>query len=184
MAKEFILKINGEPAAKTIKGIQDQIAALDEQIKTSDINDPDFSRLVEESNKAKQSLGVLQKEGIDGLKPKGAIEGLKNIGSSLSSIPGPIGGAISGFQGLSKAAMGFVMNPIGAVITALVVAITAIGKAMNSTEKGTFALNKVFGALGGIIKPITKAIGELAALIAEGLVKEIRIDKRRRVGVP
>ena len=59
MAKEFILKINGEPAAKTIKGIQDQIAALDEQIKTSDINDPDFSKLVQESNKAKTSLGVL-----------------------------------------------------------------------------------------------------------------------------
>ena len=171
MAKEFVLKINGEPAAKTIKGIQDQITALDEKIKNSDINDPDFSNLIDESNKAKQALGVLQKEGVDGLKPKGAIEGIKGIGQSLSSIPGPIGGAISGFQGLSKAALGFVMNPIGAVIAALAVTITAIGKAMNSTEKGTFALNKVFGALGGIIKPITKAIGELAALVAEGLVK-------------
>lgn len=170
MAKEFILKINGEPAAKTIKGIQDQIAALDEQIKTSDINDPDFSKLVQESNKAKTSLGVLQKEGLDGLKPKGAIDGLKNIGQSLSTIPGPIGGAISGFQGLSKAALGFVMNPIGAVITALVAVFAAVNKAINSTEKGTFALNKIFGALGGIIKPITKAIGELAALLADGLV--------------
>jgi len=171
MAKEFILKINGEPAARSIKGIQDQIAALDEQIKNSDINDPDFSKLVQESNKAKTSLGVLQKEGIDGLKPKGAIDGLKNIGSSLSTIPGPIGGAISGFQGLSKAALGFVMNPIGAVITALVAIFAAVNKAINSTEKGTFALNKIFGALGGIIKPITKAIGELAAILAEGLVK-------------
>jgi hypothetical protein len=171
MAKEFVLKINGEPAAKTIKGIQDQITALDEKIKTSDINDPDFSNLIEESNKAKQALGVLQKEGVDGLKPKGAIEGLKGIGQSLSSIPGPIGGAVSGFQGLSKAAMAFVANPIGAVITALVAIFAAVNKAINSTEKGTFALNKVFGALGGIIKPITKAIGELAALVAEGLVK-------------
>jgi hypothetical protein len=171
MAKEFVLKINGEPAAKTIKGIQDQISALDEKIKNSDINDPDFSKLVEESNKAKQALGVLQKDGVEGLKPKGAISGLKGIADSIGSIPGPIGGAISGFQGLSKAAMAFVMNPIGAVITALVAVFAAVGKAINSTEKGTFALNKIFGALGGVIKPITKAIGELAALIAEGLVK-------------
>lgn len=171
MAKEFVLKINGEPAAKTIKGIQDQIAALDEKIKNSDINDPDFSNLIEESNKAKQALGVLQKEGVDGLKPKGAIEGLKGIAGSLSSIPGPIGGAISGFQGLSKAAMAFVMNPIGAVITGLVAIFAAVSKAINSTEKGTFALNKIFGALGGILNPITKTIGKLAALIAEGLVK-------------
>ena len=171
MAKEFVLKINGEPAAKTIKGIQDQISALDEQIKNSDINNPDFDNLVQESNKAKQALGILQKEGVEGLKPRTAIDGLKEIGQSLSSIPGPIGGAISGFQGLSKAAMGFVMNPIGAVITALVAVFAAVGKAINSTEKGTFALNKIFGALGGVIKPITKAIGELAVLVAEGLVK-------------
>lgn len=170
MAKEFILKINGEPAAKTIAGIQEQIKALDETIKTSNIADPNFDNLVSESNKAKQALGLLQKEGVEGLKPKGAIDGLKNIGASLSSIPGPIGGAIQGFQGLSKAALAFVMNPIGAAITALVAVFAAVNKAIRSTEEGTFALNKVFGALGGVIKPITKAIGELAILVADGLV--------------
>jgi hypothetical protein len=173
MAKEFVLKINGEPAAKTIQGIQDQIAALDEQIKTSDINDPDFSRLIEESNKAKQSLGVLQKEGLDGLKPKGAIDGLKSIGSSLSSIPGPIGGAISGFQGLSKAAMGFVMNPIGAVVAALGAIFITLQKALKSTDAGMDAMNKVTAAFAGIIRPIVKIVEDLAVVLAEGLASAL-----------
>jgi hypothetical protein len=167
MAKEFVLKINGEPAMKTLAGIQEQIAALDEQIKTSDINDPNFSNLVSESNKAKQALGILQKEGIDGLKPKGAIDGLKNIGQSLTSIPGPIGGAISGFQGLSKAATAFVMNPIGAVITALVAVFTTITKVMGNTEKGFGALNKITAVFGEIIDPVIGLIEDLAASIGE-----------------
>lgn len=173
--KEFLFKINGEPAKNTLAEIQAQITALDEKIKTSDINNPDFGNLVSESKKAKAALNTLQTDGVEGLKPKGITGVFKELGSSLKSIPGPIGAVTSGFGGLSKAAMGFVMNPIGAVITALVAVFAAFSKAINSTEKGTFAMNKVMGAFSGLIQPVIKWVGELAALFAEGLAKGIEM---------
>jgi hypothetical protein len=175
MAKEFTFKINGEPAKRTIAEIQAQIAALDEKIKTSDINNPDFSGLIEESKKAKSSLKILQEEGIDGLNPKGVMGNLKSLGRTLGEIPGPIGGIVQGFGGMTKAASAFIANPIGAVIAALGIIFTSLTKALKSTDAGMDALNKITAAFGAIVRPIVAVVEKLAVVLAEGLASALEV---------
>jgi len=171
--KEFVFKINGEQAANTIAGIQKQIKALDDTIANTNINDPGFSDLVKESDKAKASLKTLQTEGIGGLKPQGLIGQLKNFGSSLEEIPGPIGGVISGVNSMTAASLRFIATPIGAIIAALVVVFKAFQKGIESSEKAQMGLNKIMGAFTGIIGPVIKAVGEFASILIDGVVAAI-----------
>lgn len=93
----------------------------------------------------------------------------KGLIKSLESIPGPVGSVAQGFTGMGKAATAFIANPIGAVIAALGLVFTAVYKAITSTEKGMFALNKIMGIFSGVASAVIKPIGELAALFAEKL---------------
>ena len=147
-----------------------------------------FDKIQEQLNQTEASISKLKsgldlKQGADSLKGLGSAaaettnktgglsNAFKGLKDGLGSIPGPIGAATTGFQGLSKAGLAFVANPVGAVITGLVVVFGILKKALESTEKGTFALNKIMGGLGGIITVVMKPLGVLVALLAEGLVK-------------
>lgn len=171
--KEILFKINGKPAADTIKGIQEQIKALDEQIATSSITDPNFDNLINESKKAKESLQTLQNEGVKGVKPEGITGSLKGFVGQLEKIPGPVGGAIQGVVGLTRASLAFIATPIGAIVAAIVVVFQAFQKAVASSEKAQFALNKIMGAFTGIIGPVVKFLGEFVAVMLEGVVGAI-----------
>jgi hypothetical protein len=145
-----------------------------------------FDKIQEQLSQTEASISKLKsgldlKQGADSIKGLGAAAAettnktgglsgaFKGLKDGLGSIPGPIGAATTGFQGLSKAGLAFVANPVGAVITGLVVVFGIFKKALESTEKGTFALNKIMAGFGAILKPIMKAVGEFAALLAEGL---------------
>jgi DNA repair exonuclease SbcCD ATPase subunit len=171
--KEFVFKINGEQAANTIAGIQEQIKKLDATIANSNINDPNFGNLIQESETAKKSLRTLQTEGVEGLKPQGAMGALKGFGKSLSEIPGPIGGVIGGINSMTAASLRFIATPVGAIIAALVVVFKAFQKGIESSEKAQMGLNKIMGAFTGIIGPVIKTIGEFAALLIDGVVAAI-----------
>ena len=171
--KEFVFKINGEQAANTIAGIQEQIKKLDSTIANSNINDPNFGNLIKESETAKKSLRTLQTEGVEGLKPQGAMGAIKGFGKSLSEIPGPIGGVIGGINSMTAASLRFIATPVGAIIAALVVVFKAFQKGIESSEKAQMGLNKIMGAFTGIIGPVIKSIGEFAALLIDGVVAAI-----------
>ena len=98
-----------------------------------------------------------------------------SLGEKLGKVGGPIGGVIQGFQGMGKAAMAFVANPIGAVIAALGIVITALTKALGGTEKGVNALNKITAVFGEIIDPIIGLVEDFAALLAEGLAAGLEL---------
>lgn len=168
--KEFVFKINGQQAANTINGIQKQIKALDDQIANSNINDPNFGNLVKESDRAKASLKTLQTEGIAGLKPQGIVGQIKNFGSSLAEIPGPIGGVVGGINSMTAASLRFIATPVGAIIAALVLVFKAFQKGIESSEKAQMGLNKIMGAFNGIIGPVIKTVGEFAAMLIDGVV--------------
>lgn len=63
-------------------------------------------------------------------KNKDSYSGLKDtIGdyqNKLGTLPGPMGGVVQGFMGMAKAAWAFIATPIGAVIAAIVLVVTAI----------------------------------------------------------
>ena len=91
-----------------------------------------------------------------------------NIGNYAS-------GVIDGFKGMVKAAWAFVMNPIGAVVAALVGGFLLLKKALGSTEAGSNKLNKITGMLAGVFNGLLKVLTPLAMFIADVVIKQFEI---------
>ena len=115
------------------------------------------------TNDATKNLNGLQSsmEGVIG--EGGKIEG---VAQKFGSLPGPIGNAANAMGGLGKQMWALVANPIGAVIAALVGAITLLYKAFTSTNEGADKLDQGLAGLGAAFEVIMNAV----AKVAEGLI--------------
>lgn len=79
-----------------------------------------------EYKQLQDELGKVQNRMVD---VRGANQGLSH---QLSSIPGPMGGAVRSIQGLGKALKALLLNPVGLLIMAIVLALLALKKAWES----------------------------------------------------
>ena len=115
------------------------------------------------TNDATKNLNGLQSsmEGVIG--EGGKIEG---VAQKFGSLPGPIGNAANAMGGLGKQMWALVANPIGAVIAALVGAITLLYKAFTSTNEGADKLDQGLAGLGAAFEVVMNAV----AKVAEGLI--------------
>ena len=112
---------------------------------------------------ATKNLNSLQSS-IEGVVGEGGkIDGLSQ---KFGSLPGPVGNAASAMNGLGKQMWALVANPIGAVIAALVGAITLLYKAFTSTNEGADKLDQGLAGLGAAFEVIMNAV----AKVAEGLI--------------
>jgi hypothetical protein len=115
------------------------------------------------TNDATKNLNGLQSsmEGVIG--EGGKIEG---VAQKFGSLPGPIGNAANAMGGLGKQMWALVANPIGAVIAAVVGAITLLYKAFTSTNEGADKLDQGLAGLGAAFEVVMNAV----AKVAEGLI--------------
>lgn len=100
---------------------------------------------------------------------------LSGLEERLGSIPGKTGGVVQGFGAMTKAAWAFVANPIGAVIAAIVVALTTMYKALTSTEQGTNKLNKITALLSSGFNALMKVLSPLANFLADVVIKQFEM---------
>lgn len=84
------------------------------------------------------------------------------ITQKFSAMPGPLGQASSAMSGLGKQMWALVANPIGAVIAALVGAITLLYKAFASTNEGADKLDQAMAGLGAAFEVVMNAIAKVA----------------------
>ena len=91
----------------------------------------------------------------------------QSLSQTLSGIGGPVGGAIQSLKGLNMAFKALVLNPIGAVITAIVLAFTLLGKAFVSTKAGAELLDQVMTGIGAALD----VVRDRALKVGEALVK-------------
>ncbi|MGV8094516.1 MAG: hypothetical protein AB2L24_21895 [Mangrovibacterium sp.] len=103
---------------------------------------------------------------------------MSELGSSLSSIPGPVGQVIQGITGVGKALWALVANPIGAVIAAIVAGLTLLYKAFISTDTGATTLASTFKAIKNVVDVLidrvvsfTKMLGSLITFDWSGVKK-------------
>jgi hypothetical protein len=115
------------------------------------------------TNDATKNLNGLQSsmEGVIG--EGGKIDGLTQ---KFSAMPGALGQASTAMSGLGKQMWALVANPIGAVIAALVGAITLLYKAFTSTNDGADKLDQGLAGLGAAFEVVMNAV----AKVAEGLI--------------
>lgn len=84
------------------------------------------------------------------------------ITQKFSAMPGALGQASSAMSGLGKQMWALVANPIGAVIAALVGAITLLYKAFASTNEGADKLDQAMAGLGAAFEVVMNAIAKVA----------------------
>lgn len=119
-----------------------------------------------------ETVKALEKQwGVLDSQIKQAEKSTDSMVNSMAALPGPVGNAAKGFQGLVKAAKAFIATPIGAVITAIVGALTLMVNALKSSEEGQMKLAKVTGYLKGLLQGLTNIIvksGEALAALFTG----------------
>jgi len=96
---------------------------------------------------------------------------LNDMGEGLDTVSAGAGSAATGFINMAKAAMGFILTPIGAVLGALVGAFLLVQNAMNRSEEATNKITKAFSAFEGIINFVLKALEPLGELLIDGIVR-------------
>ena len=92
------------------------------------------------------------------------------LGNKLAGIKGPVGQAVQGVQGLGTAFKALMANPIIAVITALVAALTGLYKAFTSTKAGAEFVEQVMDGLSAALDVLRdrflKLVGGIAKLFS------------------
>jgi len=111
------------------------------------------------TNDATKNLNSLQSSMEGVLGEGGKIDG---ITQKFSAMPGALGQASTAMSGLGKQMWALVANPIGAVIAALVGAITLLYKAFTSTNEGADKLDQGLAGLGAAFEVVMNAIAKVA----------------------
>lgn len=89
-------------------------------------------------------------------------KGQEKLKDSLEQLPGAAGNVVTGFKAMTKAAWAFVANPIGAVIAAIVGAVTLLVKGLKRTEEGTNKLNKIMATFKGVLNAVMGIVSRLS----------------------
>ncbi len=87
---------------------------------------------------------------------------IDTITQKFSAMPGALGQASTAMNGLGKQMWALVANPIGAVIAALVGAITLLYKAFTSTNEGADKLDQGLAGLGAAFEVVMNAVAKVA----------------------
>ena len=92
-----------------------------------------------------------------------ASKSTATLGQQLSTIKGPIGQVVQGFQGLGQAMKIMLANPLGIFLTVIAGALYSLKRALTDSEEGQEKMNRimsVFGALLGNVGDLIADFGE------------------------
>ena len=95
--------------------------------------------------------------------------GVGDYGQVLSQVNPAMGGAVSGFQAMTKGALAFIATPIGAVIGALGLAIGALTEYFQGSEEGQNDLLKITNTLSAAWAVFSDLIQSVGKSIFEGI---------------
>jgi len=123
-----------------------------------EVDDQGGAKVVDNFNKKVKDTG----ETVENSQSK-----MGQLGQALGNIKGPVGQAIQGVQGLSASLMKLVMNPIGAVITAIVLSLTALYKAFTSTKAGGEQMEQVMDAIGAALDVVRDRVLKVGSAIVK-----------------
>lgn len=123
-----------EKTAKSFDDLNESVSSLQKELDKTDINSEKFQQLQKELKNSEKALSQ-------------AKQATTSLGDQLGAIPGPVGQAVQGIKGLGTAFKALIANPIGAVIAAIVLALTALYKAFASTKAGAEKLDQIFAGI-------------------------------------
>ena len=161
--KEFVYTVkvdtgNGveevQKVAKSINDFEEGISGLQQQLNEAPLGSEQFKKLNKELKGAEKQF------------EKAKIKS-QSLGESMAAIPGPVGGVIKGIKGFGQALKVLAANPIGAVITAIVVAVTALYKAFTSTKAGAEKMEQVMAGVSAVMDVLRDRVLKVGGAIVK-----------------
>jgi len=152
----------------SVNELKSQIKQLQTQNDKLNISTKEGSVEFKKNNDKIKQLQSTLKETKDATEKTGGA--FFTLGKNLSSIPGPMGGIISGFGGMTKAALAFIATPVGWVIAAIVVALKALMSYFKGSEEGQNKLAKAMRAFGVVVGNLKDLLANLGELIIDQTV--------------
>lgn len=131
-----------------------QIVNINDQLKTMDASIGNFQRNV-------------------GNYEAAFTKGLSGIADKLQALGNPLAIAKNGVNALGKAMKALIMNPVGAFIMAIVVAVKALKKGFEGSETATNSLKRAFSALQPIMNAISNVFTGFANIVGSIAEKAI-----------
>lgn len=92
-------------------------------------------------------------------------QGGQSLGQQLGALPGPVGAATRGLQGMAQSAKLLLANPIGLFITGLVAAFMALKTAIAGSDSGRTKLDAWMKAFGVALDTLKRNLTEFGAIL-------------------
>lgn len=86
------------------------------------------------------------------------LGGTKNYNDIVSNLPGPLKQAVTGLNGMVKAAKAFIATPLGAVLAALILAYKTVTTWLHKSAEGQQALARISGYLQGVLTALRQIV--------------------------
>ena len=215
MAKIIAIQVSAETkeAQKALEAVnqtlQEQEDILDETrrliIKTEKLRDStskkDANRLKERNDKLKE-LNTSLKQQKDAIKlskeqqkksnvvVKQSIKNQRDYGGVLGSIDKFTGGAISGFQGMTKSIFGatkglkvFTIALAGTGIGALVIGILALVQSFKRSEAGQEKFQRLMAGIGAVVNQLLDGFANLGTAIIDAVTSPMKSVEKLGKGI-
>lgn len=118
-------------------------------------------QLDDNNKKIKDNSSALEKQRLN----------IGNYGGALDKLVPGLGATIQGFQGMTKSALTFIATPIGAVIAALGLAISALTAYFKGSEEGQTKFNRIMNVGSAIVGKFSDLVQFLGGVLFENLAK-------------
>ncbi|HET8838044.1 MAG TPA: hypothetical protein VFM82_03530 [Flavobacteriaceae bacterium] len=143
-------------------------------------------KLNENNQFVKENVSGYEQQKINIGNYEGAVEGAlgplgefltvsQEAGGIMPLLSAGLASARTALLGVTKAAIGFIATPIGAVIALLAAGFLLVRNAMNRSEETTNKISKAFSVFGGFISKILELLEPLGEFIVDGLVKGLEL---------
>lgn len=158
--------------AKNLKGDTEDEAELREKLNTAiDAQTEALRGQSAEYIQGKDRIGEYT-DGINrsDLSIQSLIKNSKEAGGANELFAKSAKSAVAGLLNMTKAALAFILTPVGAALAIIAGAFLLIKNAMNRSEESTNKLKKAFAAFEGILQFVLKALEPLGKFLIDYIV--------------
>jgi hypothetical protein len=164
------LTVNSDEAVKNVLKLKNTVADLKKEFASAKAGSDEQVAAFKKLKTAEEDLAKANKQLAESNKEtSGHFSKLKD---GISSLPGATGAAGKGVEGLNMQFKALLANPIGLILAAIVLALTALYKAFTNTFEGAQKVEQVFAGL----KAAAQALFDNLANIGSALVKLMKFD--------
>jgi hypothetical protein len=164
------LTVDSDQAVKNVLKLKGTVADLKKELANAKAGSEEQVAAFKKLKTAEEDLAKANKQLADSNKEtSGHFSKLKE---GISSLPGATGAAGKGVEGLNTKFKQLLANPIGLVLTAIVLALTALYKAFTNTFEGGEKVEQIFAG----IKAAGQALFDNLEKIGSAIVKLFKFD--------